>query len=161
MIIEIPQGSRNKYEMDHDSGAIWLDRMLFTATRYPTDYGFFPGTLGDDGDPLDALVLLDEPTFPGCHILVRAVGVFAMVDEAGKDEKVLCVPAHDPRWATVHDVADLPEHLLSEIAHFFDVYKMLEPGKGAQTGGWQGAPAAEATIAAARVAADSPGGHGR
>ncbi|MFZ4586143.1 MAG: inorganic diphosphatase, partial [Acidimicrobiia bacterium] len=97
LIVEIPKGSRNKYEMDHDSGEIWLDRPLFTATVYPADYGFFPHTLADDGDPLDGLVLLDEPTFPGCHLRVRPVGVFSMRDEAGDDEKVLCVLAGDPR----------------------------------------------------------------
>ena len=85
VIVEIPKGSRNKYEADHESGAIWLDRMLFTATQYPTDYGFVPGTLAEDGDPLDALVLLDEATFPGCHIMARPVAVFFMEDEAGRE----------------------------------------------------------------------------
>ncbi|MCU0267599.1 MAG: inorganic diphosphatase [Acidimicrobiales bacterium] len=146
IIIEIPKGSRNKYEMDHDSGAIWLDRMLFTAMAYPADYGFFPDTLAEDGDPLDALVLLGEPTFPGCHIHVRAVAVFWMTDEAGPDAKVVCVPAHDPRWAGTRDLADLPEFLTAEIGHFFDVYKMIEPGKGSETRDWEGAAAAEAAI---------------
>ena len=109
VVIEIPRGSRNKYEMDHDSGAIWLDRMLFTATQYPADYGFVPETLAEDGDPLDVLVLLDEPTFPGCHIRARPVGVFWMSDEAGPDAKVLCVPANDPRSGAIHDLDDLPE----------------------------------------------------
>ena len=152
MIVEIPRGSRNKYEMDHDTGEIWLDRMLFTATRYPTDYGFFPHTLGDDGDPLDALVLLDEPTFPGCHIRVRPVAVFWMTDEKGADAKVLCVPASDPRWEQYQDMHDLPEHLLDEIGNFFDVYKLLEPGKGSETRGWEGAAAAQAAIAEAKAA---------
>lgn len=149
-VVEIPKGSRNKYEIDHDTGRIWLDRMLFTATQYPADYGFFPGTLAEDGDPLDALVLLDEPTFPGCHIRVRPVGVFWMRDEKGPDAKVLCVPATDPRWASVNDIADLPPHLLDEIAHFFDVYKALEPGKETETRGWEGSAAAEAAVVDAR-----------
>ncbi len=93
VVVEIPKGSRNKYEMDHETGALWLDRHLFTATSYPADYGFIPGTLSEDGDPLDALVLLDEPTVPGCHILARAIGVFWMRDEAGPDAKILSVPA--------------------------------------------------------------------
>ena len=99
VVVEIPRGARNKYEMDHESGAIWLDRTLFTATQYPADYGFVPGTLGEDGDPIDVVVLLDEPTFPGCHVMARAIGVFRMRDEAGGDDKVLVVPAHDPRYA--------------------------------------------------------------
>lgn len=147
VIVEIPKGSRNKYEMDHDTGDVWLDRMLFTAMQYPADYGFFPHTLAEDGDPLDALVLLQEPTFPGCHIHVRPVAVFWMSDEQGPDAKVLCVPAHDPRWADTQDIADVSEHLLLEIGHFFDVYKQLEPGKGSETRGWEGAAAAEAAIA--------------
>lgn len=142
VVIEIPKGSRNKYEADHESGDIWLDRLLFTATQYPTDYGFFPQTLADDGDPLDALVLLDESTFPGCHIHARPVAVFWMQDEKGADAKVLCVPATDPRWDRVQDMGDLPPHLLDEIAHFFHVYKALEPGKETTTRGWEGRDAA-------------------
>lgn len=150
VIIEIPRGSRNKYEMDHDSGAIWLDRMLFTATQYPADYGFVPNTLAEDGDPLDVLVLLDEPTFPGCHIRVRPVGVFWMSDEAGPDAKVLCVPARDPRSSGLTDLADLPQFLLAEIEHFFAVYKDVEPGKSVETRGWEGADAALAAVEDAR-----------
>lgn len=149
-IVEIPRGSRNKYEMDHESGAIWLDRMLFTATQYPADYGFVPETLAEDGDPLDVLILLDEPTFPGCHIRVRPVGVFWMHDEAGPDAKVLCVPAKDPRSSHLQDLADLPEFLLAEIEHFFGVYKDVEPGKSVETRGWEGAEAASVAVEAAR-----------
>jgi inorganic pyrophosphatase len=150
VIVEIPKGSRNKYEIDHDTGAVWLDRMLFTATQYPADYGFFPHTLGEDGDPLDAMVLLDEATFPGCHIMVRPVAVFFMEDEAGRDAKVLCVPAADPRWSGMLDRTDLPAHLLDEIAHFFEIYKALEPGKLTSTMGWHSAAIAEAVVTEAR-----------
>ena len=146
MVIEIPKGSRNKYELDHETGKIWLDRMLFTATVYPADYGFVEDTLSEDGDPLDVLVLLDEPTFPGCHIRARSVAVFAMTDEEGRDVKVLCVPATDPRWSHISDLADLPAFLLDEIAHFFEVYKAIEPGKGANVEGWRGAAAAEVEV---------------
>ena len=148
-IIEVPRGSRNKYEADHATGRIWLDRMLFTATQYPTDYGFIPATLGDDGDPLDIMVLLDEPTFPGCHIRARPVAVLRMRDEAGGDDKVLSVPATDPRWSHLHDIADIASFLLDEILHFFEVYKQLEPGKLTEPGHWDDRAAAEATIAAA------------
>ena len=151
VIIEIPRGSRNKYEMDHETGAIWLDRMLFTATQYPADYGFVPETLAEDGDPLDVLVLLDEPTFPGCHIRVRPVGVFWMSDEAGPDAKILCVPASDPRSGGLHDLADLPKFLLAEIEHFFAVYKDVEPGKSVETRGWEGAAAAAAAVTESRA----------
>ncbi|MFZ4515239.1 MAG: inorganic diphosphatase [Acidimicrobiia bacterium] len=146
IVVEIPKGSRNKYELDHATGKVWLDRMLFTATIYPADYGFVPNTLSEDGDPLDALVLLDEPTFPGCHIKARAVGVFWMVDEAGPDAKVLCVPATDPRWADVNDLEDVPLFLRNEIEHFFEVYKDLEPGKGVHVDGWQPRASAEKAI---------------
>src|SRR4051794_3087048 len=152
VVVEIPKGSRNKYEMDHDSGVIRLDRMLFTATQYPADYGFVDQTLGEDGDPLDAMILLEEPTFPGCHIRARPVGVFWMSDEAGDDAKLLCVPATDPRWNSVATLDDLPEHLLHEIGHFFRVYKELEPGKGTEIRGWDGIDSAEAAIADARAA---------
>jgi len=157
VVIEIPKGSRNKYEVRHDTGAIWLDRMLFTATLYPADYGFVPETLGEDGDPLDVLVLLDEPTFPLCHILVRPVGLFCMEDEKGVDAKVLCVPATDPRWGEVMDVSDVSDHLLSEIAHFFDVYKQLEPSSHTRSYGWQDAAAARAEVDRARRAFQAGG----
>jgi inorganic pyrophosphatase len=150
VIVEIPRGSRNKYEMDHDTGAIWLDRMLFTSMQYPADYGFFPHTLADDGDPLDALVLLTDPTFPGCHVMARAVAVFWMSDEKGADAKVLCVPAHDRRWDEIRDVGDVDEHLLHEIEHFFEFYKTIEPGKLTTTRGWQGANVAEEAIVSAK-----------
>jgi inorganic pyrophosphatase len=152
MVVEIPQGSMNKYEIDHDSDEVWLDRHLFAATVYPAEYGFFPDTLAEDGDPLDALVLLEDPTFPGCHIRARPVAVLEMSDEAGRDLKVLCVPAGDPRWAHVNDLGDVDEFLLAEVRHFFEVYKNLEPGKEATIGGWSGRETALAAIGAAKEA---------
>jgi inorganic pyrophosphatase len=146
--IEIPKGQRNKYEMDHETGRIKLDRMLFTSTRYPADYGFVENTLADDGDPLDALVLLDEPTFPGCQIRCRAIGMFRMRDEKGIDDKVLCVPATDPRMAHLHDISDVSEFDQLEIQHFFQVYKALEPGKEVEAATWADVTAAEAEILA-------------
>jgi|SRR5579875_844925 len=146
VVVEIPKGTRNKYEADHETGEIWLDRMLFTATRYPEDYGFIPRTLAEDGDPLDALVLLEEPTFPGCHIRARPVGVFMMRDENGNDAKILCVTSSDPRQAGVRELEDLPRHELDEIAHFFAIYKTLEPGKRSETLGWRPRAAAEEVI---------------
>lgn len=148
VVIEIPRGSRNKYEVDHETGKVWLDRRLFTAMTYPADYGFIEGTMGEDGDPLDVLVLLDEPTFPGCHLLARAVGVFWMRDDAGPDAKVLAVPASDSRSSGIRDLGDLPPFLLDEIRHFFEAYKALEPGKFSEVRDWEGAAAAEAEIAA-------------
>ena len=142
VIVEIPRGSRNKYEYDHDSGAIRLDRRLYTAMAYPADYGFVPTTLGGDGDPLDALIILDEPTFPGCHVDVRIVGVYFMVDESGPDAKLLCVLHGDARWEHVKDLEDLSPHLREEIAHFFRVYKDLEPNKSAEPGYFEGRDAA-------------------
>jgi inorganic pyrophosphatase len=150
MVVEIPQGSRNKYEIDHDTGEVWLDRTLFTATQYPLDYGFFPGTLGEDGDPLDALVILPQSTFPGCHMWVRPIGVFWMSDEAGPDAKVLCVPSRDPRYDGMRDLGDAPPFLLEEIANFFEVYKLIEPGKQSTVGTWSGVQNAEAEIRAAQ-----------
>jgi inorganic pyrophosphatase len=149
--IEIPKGHRNKYEVDHETGRIRLDRMLFTSTRYPADYGFVEGTLGEDGDPLDALVLLEEPTFPGCLILCRAVGMFRMTDEKGGDDKVLCVPANDPRMEHIRDIHHLPEFDRLEIQHFFEVYKDLEPGKSVEGATWVDRAAAEAEIKASRL----------
>ena len=149
--IEIPKGTRNKYEMDHVTGRIRLDRMLFTATRYPADYGFIDGTLGEDDDPLDVLVLLDEPTFPGCLIKCRAIGMFRMTDEKGGDDKVLAVPAGDPRMAAVSDLEDIGEFMKMEIQHFFEVYKDLEPGKSVEGATWVGAAEAYIEIAASRA----------
>jgi inorganic pyrophosphatase len=148
VVVEIPKGTRNKYEANAD-GTIWLDRMLFTSTRYPEDYGYVPSTLAEDGDPCDAMVILEEPTFPGCHIHARPVGVFLMQDEEGIDAKLLCVPASDPRSDGVRDLEDIPEYIRKEIAHFFDIYKDLEPGKGTLTGGWADRATAEATVQAA------------
>ena len=148
--IEIPKGHRNKYEVDHETGRIRLDRMLFTSTRYPSDYGFVDDTLGEDGDPLDALVLLDEPTFPGCLILCRAIGMFRMQDEMGGDDKVLCVPAKDPRNIHLQDINDVSEFDRLEIQHFFEVYKDLEPGKSVEGATWTGRKEAEEEIVASR-----------
>lgn len=148
--IEIPKGQRNKYEMDHETGRIRLDRMLFTSTRYPADYGFIEQTLAEDGDPLDALVVLEEPTFPGCLIKCRAIGMFRMRDEKGRDDKVLCVPATDPRVAHLRDIDDVPEFDRLEIQHFFQVYKALEPGKEVEAARWVGKEEAHDEIKACR-----------
>ena len=148
--IEIPKGQRNKYEVDHATGRIRLDRMLFTSTRYPHDYGFIEGTLGEDGDPLDALVLLEEPTFPGCLIRCRAIGMFRMRDEAGGDDKVLCIPAGDPRKDHIQDLKDISEFDLLEIQHFFETYKDLEPGKSVEGATWCGRDKAEEEIGNSR-----------
>jgi inorganic pyrophosphatase len=155
VIIEIPKGQRNKYEMDHATGRIRLDRMLFTSTRYPSDYGFIEGTLGDDGDPLDALVIVDEPTFPGCVILCRPIGMFRMRDEKGGDDKVLCVPANDPRMEHLRDIHHVSEFDKLEIQHFFEVYKELEPGKSVEGAAWVDRAAAEAEIEASRKRAET------
>jgi inorganic pyrophosphatase len=148
--IEIPKGQRNKYEYDHTLGRIRLDRTLFTATQYPADYGFVEGTLGEDGDPLDALVLVREPTFPGCLIRCRAIGMYRMRDEKGGDDKVLCVPEADPRMEHLRDIHHMPEFERLEIEHFFNVYKDLEPGKSVEGATWTGRTAAEAEITESR-----------
>ena len=148
VLVEIPAGSRNKYEVDKKSGKIRLDRMLFTSTRYPWDYGYVENTLGLDGDPIDALVMLDEPTFPGCVVSCRVIGMFRMTDEAGGDDKLLCVAAGDIRKNDIKDLPDVPKYELDEIKHFFEVYKTLEPGKEVHGGDWVGHDAAEAEIQA-------------
>jgi inorganic pyrophosphatase len=148
VVVEIPGGSRNKYEMDHDSGQVFLDRMLFTATRYPADYGFIDGTMGEDGDPLDALVFVGEPTFPGCRIRARPIGNFSMRDEKGQDDKILCVPLNDPAWSHIEKLDDLLPTLRNEIEHFFEVYKDLE-GKEVHTQGFSDREAALTIIDAA------------
>jgi len=141
VMIEIPKGSRNKYEYDKEKKVFRLDRMLFSAVHYPSDYGFILDTLGGDGDPLDALVLIWEPTFPGCVIDAKPVGLFKMWDEKGPDEKILCVPINDPMWNQIESLDQVPQHLKKEIGHFFDVYKELEEKK---TGieGWEDRDAA-------------------
>jgi inorganic pyrophosphatase len=149
--IEIPKGSRNKYELDHVTGRLKLDRMLFTSTRYPDDYGFIDGTLGQDGDPLDALVLLEDPVYPGVWVEARPVGVLYMRDEAGEDAKLICVPPKEPRWANVQDIEDLTPQLRAEIQHFFEVYKALEPNKYSSTTGMGGREQAWAEIDAAKA----------
>lgn len=147
-VIEIPKGSRNKYEVDHETGRVFLDRVLFTGFVYPTDYGFFENTLGLDGDPVDVLVLLDYPLFPGVGVKVRPVGVFNMTDDGGSDAKVIAVPAKDPRWSHIQDVNDIPEYTRKEIEHFFEHYKDLEPGKWVKTEGWGDTAEAEKIIEA-------------
>ena len=141
VMIEIPKGSRNKYEYDSKRKVVKFDRMLFSAVHYPSDYGFIPDTLANDGDPLDALVLVWEPTFPGCLIDAKPIGLFKMWDEKGPDEKILCVPIEDPLWNHISTLHDVNPHLLREIEHFFKIYKDLEKKK---TGveGWRGLDAA-------------------
>ena len=146
--VEIPTGHKNKYEVDHEKGRIRLDRTLFTSTQYPADYGFIEDTLGLDGDPLDALVMVREPTFPGCLIRCRAVAMFRMTDENGPDDKVLCVPADDPRRDELRDLPDVDHFLRREIEHFFQVYKELEPGKSVEGASWAGLTEAVAEIMA-------------
>jgi inorganic pyrophosphatase len=150
VVVEIPTGSRNKYEYDHVRHVIWLDRRLFSATAYPADYGFIPETLAEDDDPLDALVLVEDPTFPGCHVLARPVAVFWMTDEKGPDAKIVCVPSNEPRWANVGDLEDVPRSLRAEIEQFFAIYTDLEPGKSTHTKGYEGRMAALGEIAASR-----------
>ncbi len=135
--VEIPQGSRNKYEYDKDRDEIMFDRMLYSSMHYPTDYGYVEQTLARDGDPIDVLMLVWEPTFPGCLVEARPVGVFLMADEKGPDEKLLCVPVSDPQWSHVDSLDDVPPHLLREIEHFFEVYKDLED-KFVEVDGWEG-----------------------
>jgi inorganic pyrophosphatase len=134
--VEIPKGSRNKYEWDHKQQAIKLNRFLFSSVVYPTDYGFVPGTLSDGGDELDAMICVSEPTFPGCRIHVRVVGVLCMRDESGQSDKLLCVPGQDPNWDHVERLDDLSERLRNEIEHFFSIYKQPE-GKDVEIQGWK------------------------
>jgi inorganic pyrophosphatase len=156
--VEIPKGSRNKYEYDEARGIIKLDRHLFSSAVFPTDYGFLEGTRTDDGRHLDALVLVSEPTFPGCRIDVRPIGIFQMRDEAGVDDKVLCVPLQDPEWRDVHELDDVSSRIREEIEHFFAIYKDLEPEHVTAIEGWADRTTAEREIAEAqRRFADSVG----
>ena len=141
VLIEIPKGSRNKYEYDKEKKVIKFDRMLFSSMVYPSDYGFFPDTLALDGDPLDAMVLTWEPTFPGCVMDVHLVALFDMEDDKGRDQKILCVPKNDPLWNYIETIEQVPPHLLKEITHFFETYKHLEH-KHVEVIGWEGLEAA-------------------
>ena len=134
-VIEVPKGSRNKYEYDKEREAFMLDRVLYSPVVYPADYGFIPKSTYDDGDPMDILVLMEQPTFPGCLIEARPIGIMGMIDGGDKDYKILAVPEDDPRFSDVQDISDVPSHLLKEIEHFFSVYKNLE-GKVVETKGW-------------------------
>ena len=147
-LIEIPSGSRNKYELDKRSGLIRLDRVLYSSMHYPGDYGFIPRTLHEDGDPLDILVRINEPTFPGCQIDCRPLGVLKMLDRGEPDDKILAVPCNDPSFEEYFDIADLPQHSLKEIEHFFHIYKDLE-GRRVEMVGW------EKSEVAARVITES------
>ena len=144
-VIEIPRGSRNKYEMDHTTGRLHLDRVLYSSVHYPADYGFIPETLAEDNDPLDILVLVQEPTFPGCIVPARPVGGLDMHDEKGSDFKIVAVPVGDPRYAHVHDLAELGDHWPREIETFFATYKLLEQ-KDTEVLGWHDAAEAAAVI---------------
>ncbi|EME24052.1 inorganic diphosphatase [Rhodococcus triatomae] len=157
--IEIPKGQRNKYEVDHVTGRVKLDRYLYTSFGYPADYGYIEDTLGEDGDPLDAMVLLPESVFPGVIVEARPVGMFKMVDEAGGDDKVLCVPAGDPRWDHVQDISDVSQFELDAIKHFFVHYKDLEPNKHVTGADWVGRAEAEKVIAEAFERLKANGGH--
>ena len=149
IVVEIPKGSRNKYEWDPEIGAIKLDRFLFSSVVFPTDYGFIQDTLGEDGDPLDAMVCVSEPTFPGCVIPVHPIAVFRMSDDKGQDDKILCVPHEDPNWSFMRSLDDLPGQLRVEIEHFFSIYKQPE-GKEVTVDGWYERRLAEELIDQAR-----------
>jgi len=162
VFVEIPRGSRNKYEIDKERGVLVLDRVLYSSVHYPTDYGFVVGTLAEDGDALDALVVVDEPTFPGCHVIARPIGVLDMQDEKGPDQKILAIPIGDPRFSSIHDLHDIDQHWLREIENFFQTYKALED-KWTDVVGWEDAATAARVINQARelhahgaVAADLP-----
>ena len=136
-LVEVPKGSRNKYEWDEDLQAIKLDRFLFSSVVYPTDYGFITETLSEKGSALDAMVCVSAPTFPGILIPVKVIGVFRTRDEAGQDDKLLCVPLEDPNWNGMGDLGDLPQTLRTEIEHFWSIYKEPE-GKPVEIQGWEG-----------------------
>jgi inorganic pyrophosphatase len=136
VLVEIPAGSKNKYEYDKDLEAFALDRVLYASVQYPYDYGFIPNTLAEDGDPLDGMVIMDQPTFPGCVIAARPIGMLEMIDGGDRDEKILCVPVKDPRYTEVKSLGDIAPHRLDEIAEFFKTYKNLEK-KVTEILGWK------------------------
>jgi inorganic pyrophosphatase len=141
-VIEIPKGSRNKYEYDKDMEAFALDRVLYSSVVYPADYGFIPQTIYDDGDPMDIMVLMGQETFPGCVIPSRPIGIMGMIDGGDKDYKILAVPVDDPKFRDVNDISDIPSHILDEIAEFFKTYKNLEV-KEVEVLGWENAETAK------------------
>lgn len=146
--IEVPRGFRNKYEIDHETGRLRLDRRLFSSMQYPADYGYIEHTLGEDGDPLDTLLLIAESVVPGAIVHARPVAVFRMIDEAGPDDKILSVVTGDPRTERVQELADVDTFLLAEIKHFFENYKVLEPGKRVEAGAaWDSRDEAEGIVA--------------
>ncbi|NPV66423.1 MAG: inorganic diphosphatase [Anaerolineae bacterium] len=145
-IVEIPKGSRNKYEYSKTAGVIKLDRVLYSPLHYPSDYGLIPRTFYPDGDPLDIMVMINEPTYPGCVIEARPIGMFQMIDRNMPDDKILAVPATDPIFDDYHDLADVPRHFLAEVAHFFATYKQLETDGNIQPIGWIGAAEAKEHI---------------
>lgn len=151
VIVEIPRDSRNKYEFDHKTNTIMLDRHLIVAMGYPAEYGFIPDTLGGDGDPLDVLVLTEYPTFPGCLIESRILGMCIMTDEKGEDAKLIAVPAYDPQWKSATDIGDVPKSTLDRISHFFTVYKDLDEGKWVKVEHWVGREEALAELEASRA----------
>jgi inorganic pyrophosphatase len=150
VVVEIPRGSRNKYEFDEERGVMRLDRRIVGAVAYPADYGFVPGTVGEDGEPLDALVLLDEPTYPGIWVTARVIGVSWIGTDAGREAKLLCVPLREPAYEDVRDVDDLPRHVVREIGQFFTVYKQLEDASTTTDEGQEGREVAVRVLAEAR-----------
>jgi inorganic pyrophosphatase len=151
VVVEVPKGSRNKYEYDHETGRIKLDRVLFSAVHYPADYGYAVDTLAEDGDEVDVLVLIEEPTFPGCVIEVKPIGLLLMHDENGQDSKVLAVPTNDPRWSSEDDIHEIPDHIRTEIENFFLTYKKLE-SKEVASDGWLDSEKAKAYLVQSRTA---------
>ncbi len=152
VVVEIPRDSRNKYEIDAATGEVWLDRTLFTATRYPANYGYIPRSLAGDGDPLDVLVLGDDPLYPGVHLWARPIAALLMADQAGPDAKIVAVPWDDPRYLHLTDLENLGRHLREEIHHFFEVYKALERHKTTEITDWVGRAEAEQLIVEALIA---------
>src|SRR5271163_657551 len=144
-IVEIPRGRRSKFELDKETGLIKLDRYLYSSSHYPGDYGFIPQTLAEDGDPLDILVMVNEPTFSGCLIEARVVGLFKMIDKGVNDFKVLGVPNADPLFVHLKKLEDVPPHFLREVEHFFGTYKQLE-GIATSSQGWISAEEATAEV---------------
>ncbi len=145
ILIEIPGGSKNKYEFDKDLNAFALDRVLYSSVQYPYDYGFIPNTLADDGDPLDGIVIMDQPTFPGCVITARPIGMLEMIDDGDRDEKLLCVPEKDPRFKEVSSLQQIASHRLDEISEFFGTYKRLEK-KETEILGWKDVDSVKALV---------------